>query len=190
VKVDPATLIITASNESKLYGTTFVFTTTQFTTSGLVNGDTVYPLLTSTGAAATATVTSPGPNYPIDVSDALIVNSSGSATVTANYSITYVSGTLTVLAPNVTLTPNSLSDVTYGTQFRRGCTATEPGFTGDWTMGYVWNSSTTANLNDWYFEFTDNEFTLVGTPTNAGSLLSSLSRPRTPPATRAAKPST
>ena len=39
--VNPAALTITANNASKTYGQTVTFAGTEFTTSGLVNGDTV-----------------------------------------------------------------------------------------------------------------------------------------------------
>ena len=55
--VNPAALTITANNASKTYGQTATFAGTAFTTSGLVNGDTVSGVtVTSTGAAATAAV--------------------------------------------------------------------------------------------------------------------------------------
>ena len=49
--VNPAALTITANNASKTYGQTATFAATAFTTSGLVNGDTV----------SSVTETSPGP---------------------------------------------------------------------------------------------------------------------------------
>ena len=55
--VNPAALTITANNASKTYGQTASFPSTAFTTTGLVNGDTVSGVTeTSTGSAATATV--------------------------------------------------------------------------------------------------------------------------------------
>ena len=64
------------------------FAGTEFTTSGLVNGDTVTSVtLTSTGSAATATVA--GSPYPI-------VPSAAVGTGLGNYTISYVNGTLTV----------------------------------------------------------------------------------------------
>src|SRR5205085_2361829 len=84
--VNPAALTITASNQAKTYGQSLALGTTLFTTSGLVIGDTVTGVtLTSSGAAATATVGT----YPI-------VPSNPSGTGLANYTITLVNGTLTV----------------------------------------------------------------------------------------------
>ena len=57
--VNPATLTITANNDSKTYGTLKTFSSTAFTETGLVtaNGDTITGVTeTSTGAAASATV--------------------------------------------------------------------------------------------------------------------------------------
>ena len=55
--VNPAALTITASPRVKTYGSTLTLGTTAFTTTGLVNGDTVtHVTLTSAGGGATATV--------------------------------------------------------------------------------------------------------------------------------------
>src|SRR5262249_54954538 len=96
--VNPAALTITAKDESKTYGTTFTPDgTTQFSTSGLVNGDSVSSgTLTSNGYAATASVA--GSPYPITPSPA-----AGSGL--ANYTINYATGNLTVgqATPSVTV---------------------------------------------------------------------------------------
>src|SRR5205807_5934710 len=71
---------------------TYAFAGTEFTTHAgdLVNGNTVTSVsLSSGGAAMTATVTSPGPDYAITAS-----NAAGSGL--GNYSISYNPGTLTV----------------------------------------------------------------------------------------------
>ena len=91
INVSPAPLTITADNQTKPYGSAFTFTGTEFTTSGLLNGDTVTNVtLTSTGAAATADVS--GSPYSITVSAA-------AGTSLTNYSITYVNGASTVSRP-------------------------------------------------------------------------------------------
>src|SRR5262249_15561985 len=72
------------------------FAGTEFTTSGLVNGDTVTSVsLTSAGAPATATVA--GSPYPI-------VPSAAVGTGLSNYTISYVNGALTLGAQTLTLT--------------------------------------------------------------------------------------
>jgi hypothetical protein len=94
VTVNKAVLTITAASRTKIYGELVTFGTTvpsaDFTVSGLKNSDTVDSItLTSAGAAASATVTSPGPTYPI-------VPSAAVGTGLGNYDISYQNGTLTV----------------------------------------------------------------------------------------------
>ncbi|HEY5999398.1 MAG TPA: MBG domain-containing protein [bacterium] len=102
--VNAAALTITANNLGKVYGTTLTFLGTEFTTLGLLNADAVTSVtLTSTGTAAAALV---GP-YPI-------VPSAAVGTGLANYTITYVNGTLTVNPAALTITANNGSKV-YGT---------------------------------------------------------------------------
>jgi hypothetical protein len=101
--VDPASLTITADSSSKTYGQTVNFAGTEFTTAGLINGNTVASVtLASAGAPASATVDT----YPIVPSDA-------SGTGLGNYTISYVNGTLTVDPASLTITANS-SSKTYG----------------------------------------------------------------------------
>ena len=58
INVTPASLSITANDASKVYGQTLTFAGTEFTASGLVNGDTVTGVtLSSSGAGAAAGVT-------------------------------------------------------------------------------------------------------------------------------------
>ena len=103
--VNPAALTITASSSSKTYGQTSTFAGTEFTTSGLVNGDSVNLVsLSSPGAAATAQVA--GSPYAISASNAL-----GSGL--SNYTISYDPGQLTVNPAALTITASS-SSKTYG----------------------------------------------------------------------------
>jgi hypothetical protein len=86
--ITPAPLTITADSETKAFGQTLTFAGTEFTASGLVNGDVVTSVtLTSAGAEASATVN--GSPYSIIPSDAL-GNGLG------NYEIDYVDGLLTI----------------------------------------------------------------------------------------------
>jgi prepilin-type N-terminal cleavage/methylation domain-containing protein len=99
--VNKAALTITANNSSKNYGATVTFVGTEFTATGLVNGDTVTGVtLTSDGAAATATVS--GSPYSI-------VPSAAVGTGLSNYTISYISGSLTVNPKALTVTANSSS---------------------------------------------------------------------------------
>ena len=100
-------LDITANNRTKTYGATVTFAGTEFTTGAgqLVNGDTVMSVtLTSAGAAGTATVTAPGPNYPILPSAAV-------GTGLANYAVNYVNGTLHINPATVTITAANQSKI-------------------------------------------------------------------------------
>ncbi len=86
--VSQKALTVTANSATKTYGDTVTFAGTEFTTDGLVNGDSVSGVtLTSDGAAATAPVS--GSPYAIVASDA-----AGSGL--DNYTISYTNGSLTV----------------------------------------------------------------------------------------------
>ena len=102
---NPAALTITANSTTKTYGQTKTFAGTAFTTTGLVNGDTVTGVtLTSSGAAATASVAG---------SPFTILPSAAAGTGLGNYTISYVNGTLTVNPAALTITANNASK-TYG----------------------------------------------------------------------------
>lgn len=99
--ISPAPLTITASNAAKPYGQALSFAGTEFSASGLLNGNTVTSVsLTSAGASATAPVA--GNPYTISASNAL-----GSGL--GNYSISYVPGTLTVNPASLTITANDFT---------------------------------------------------------------------------------
>ena len=103
--VEPAALTITAESTSKTYGQAVTLTGTEFTASGLVNGDTITSVtLTSAGAAATAAVA--GSPYAIVVSGAV-------GTGLGNYTISYMNGSLAVQTAPLTITADSTSK-TYG----------------------------------------------------------------------------
>ncbi|HEY2547198.1 MAG TPA: MBG domain-containing protein, partial [Candidatus Acidoferrum sp.] len=131
--VNPAPLTITANNASKNYGAVSTFPSgTGFTTGTLYNADNVASvILTSAGAAATATVTSPGPTYSITPSAA-------TGAGLGNYIITYVNGTLTVNPAPLTITANNASK-TYGT------TVTFAAGTG-FTTGTLYNGDKVASV--------------------------------------------
>ncbi|NEU06748.1 hypothetical protein GZH53_00325, partial [Flavihumibacter sp. R14] len=81
-------LAIRATDRSKTYGDAVTFAGTEFTSTGLINGDAVTALtLNSAGAAATASVA--GSAYSI-------VPSAASGSGLTNYSISYTNGALTV----------------------------------------------------------------------------------------------
>ena len=115
--VNPATLTITANDQSKIYGTVANLGTTAFTETGLVtaNGDTVTGVtLTSPGSGATATVL--GGPYAITPSAA-------AGTGLSNYTIVYDNAPigLTVNPAALTITASDQSK-TYGTIANLGTT--------------------------------------------------------------------
>jgi hypothetical protein len=95
-------LTVTASSTSKTYGQTVTFSGTEFTSSGLVGGETVGTVtLSSVGAPATASVV--GSPYAISPGAA-----TGGTFNAGDYAITYNNGTLTVtLAPLVIAANNA-----------------------------------------------------------------------------------
>ena len=105
-------LTITATNQTKVYGSAAALGTSAFTTSGLLSGDTVTGVtLTSAGAAAGAAVG----NYTI-------VPSAAAGSGIGNYTITYANGTLAVSAKALTITANNQAKA-YGSALDLGTTA-------------------------------------------------------------------
>jgi hypothetical protein len=101
--VNPKALTIRANDTSKTYGGTVTFAGNEFSTEGLVNGNTVTSVtLNSAGAVATAAVGT----YDITPSAAI-----GSGL--SNYTITYTAGILTVNPKVLTIRANDVSK-TYG----------------------------------------------------------------------------
>ena len=90
----PAALTITANDQGMVYGSSLPALTAGY--SGFVNGDTSATLATAPTLTTTATAASPVGSYGIAASGA----------VDANYSITYVGGTLTVTPAALTITAN------------------------------------------------------------------------------------
>jgi len=100
--VQAAPLTITANNNfTKVYGQTESFAGTEFTATGLVNGDTVTSVtLNSAGAPPTA---------PVANSPYLVVPSAATGTGLNNYTITYNAGALAVTKAPLTVIANSVS---------------------------------------------------------------------------------
>jgi len=121
LSINPATLTVTANNANKIYGSTLTYLGTEFTSLGLVNGESIGGItLASAGDAATASVA--GNPYVITASAA-----TGGTFNPNNYTIGYVNGALTVNPATLTYSANTASR-TYG--------ATDPVFTGSVT-GFV-----------------------------------------------------
>ena len=96
--VAQAALTVTANSQTKPYGAALPPLTAGY--SGLVNGDTASSLTTQPTLSTTATASSAVGSYPINVSGA----------VDPNYNISYVQGTLTVVAATTAVSsvaPNS-----------------------------------------------------------------------------------
>ncbi len=121
--VTPAALTIAANNATKAYGAPLPAFTATYT--GFVNGDTPASLTGALACTTTATVASPAGTYPI--------NCSGQTS--ANYTIIYTPGTLTVTAVPLTLSANNATKA-YG--------APLPAFTATYS-GFV-NGDTAASL--------------------------------------------
>ena len=99
-------LTITADDAFKTYGDALAFSGTEFTVSGLLEGDSVDGVtLASAGAAAAADVAS-GP-YPILASDA--VGTGLETEGEPNYDIAYVPGALTVAPAPLTIAADDAS---------------------------------------------------------------------------------
>ena len=94
-----AALTITADNQSSTYGSALPALTASY--SGFVNGDNAASLTTIPTITTTATASSPAGSYPITASSA----------VDANYTISYVVGTLTISKANLTITADNQSIV-------------------------------------------------------------------------------
>jgi len=103
-QITPAALTITANDQAKAFGAALPSLTASY--SGFVNGDTSASLTTQPTLTTTATASSPVGPYPITASGA----------VDANYSISYVSGTLTII-PAIILSPTTLPVATVGVPY-------------------------------------------------------------------------
>ena len=95
--IAPASLTITADDQSKAYGAALPALMVSYT--GFVNGDSANSLTTPPAVTTTATASSGVGSYPINATGA----------VDANYTINYAPGTLTVIPVGLTITANNQS---------------------------------------------------------------------------------
>ena len=110
--VGVASLIITAKNSTKTYGSTQSSTSSSssgFLTSGLKNGEAIGSVTLTYGSGALSATDNVGNTSTITPSAAI-----GGTFTASNYSISYVAGSLTVSAASLTITANVQSK-TYGT---------------------------------------------------------------------------
>jgi hypothetical protein len=135
----PKALTVTANNRTKTYGATVTFAGTEFASSGLVNADTVTSVtLTSAGSASSAAAGT----YSI-------VPSAAVGTGLGNYTISYVSGSLTANKASIGLSASSsVSTSTHGHEVTFTATVTGTGATGTVTFKdgeTILDSSTLSN---------------------------------------------
>jgi len=129
--VTPAPLTVTANPATKVYGQTLALgSSTQFSASGLQNGETIGSVIlaaSNNGGAATAAVA--GSPYLITPSAA-----TGGTFNPANYAVTYINGSLTVTPAVLGVTANNTSQ-RYGTA-TPPLTATFTGFVNGESLGH------------------------------------------------------
>jgi len=129
--ITPAALSITASDASKSYGQTTTFTGTEFTSSGLQNGETIGSVtLSSAGTAATAGVS--GSPYAITAS-----NATGGTFSAGNYTITHSNGALTITPAALFITADDASKTNGQTVTFTGTEFTSSGLRNSETIGSV-----------------------------------------------------
>ncbi|WP_310889077.1 MBG domain-containing protein [Gluconacetobacter dulcium] len=109
--IDPAALTVTALDQASTYGQAPDLGTSQFSTSGLVNGDTVSAVTLATPATGTSNVG----HYGITAAGA-------TGTGLSNYAVTYRGGTLTIDPAALTVTALDQSS-TYGNSPALGSSA-------------------------------------------------------------------
>lgn len=99
-----ANLVITANNQTKVYGNNFTFAGTEFSTTGLAPWDKVN----------SATLNSSGSRVVAPVGTYSILPSAASVTNANHYNISYARGNMVVTRANLTITAKDVSKV-YGT---------------------------------------------------------------------------
>ncbi|WP_216257219.1 MBG domain-containing protein [Polynucleobacter sp. AP-Melu-500A-A1] len=129
--VNPATLTITATNQTSTYGSGIALGNSAFTTSGLVNGNSIASVtLISTGTSNTTNVG----NYAIGISAA----AAAAGTHLSNYAITYVPAVLSITPAPITVTANDQT-TTYGTALALG--------TNSYSVTGLLNGNTLASIS-------------------------------------------
>jgi autotransporter-associated beta strand protein len=111
LSITPAPLTITAGNQSTSYGTPLNLGTSNYSASGLLNGDTLSGVVLQQGGNATVAGTQNAGTYSGSTNGLIASGAFGSAA--SNYNITYVAGVLTVNPKSLTVTANDAS-MTYG----------------------------------------------------------------------------
>jgi len=155
--ISTAALNITANDATKIYGQTTTFTGTEFTSTGLQNGETIgSTTLSSAGAINTANVdTSP---YNINVSAA-----TGGTFNPSNYTVSYQKGTLTVSPATLTYIAN---------QATRAVGEANPALSGSVTGFVLGQTQATATTGTMAFTTPANTTSSAGNYPITGSGLS------------------
>ncbi|HTK20660.1 MAG TPA: MBG domain-containing protein [Mucilaginibacter sp.] len=156
-------LTITANGANKYFGTTLSTATgsTDFSSSGLQNGETIGSVTLTYGAGSAAT--DPVGTYTGSIVPSLPIAAPSSAFLVSNYNITYTAGTLTVLppllpAPVITYsTPNTF---VYGTAI----TSLTPTNTGGAAASYSIDKTLPSGLS-----FDTGTGAISGTPTTTSA---------------------
>ncbi len=157
--INPASLTITADNESKTYGDTYTFNGTEFNATGLIKGtsDSVTSAtLTSAGTVASAAFGT----YPINISNVV-------GTGLSNYNISYNPGTLTVGTKTVTATITAESKQYDGTNTADITSCTVNGAVNGDNLTCTASNGTFSDKNVGNGKTVTADVTLVGT--NAGN---------------------
>ncbi|MBT8584837.1 filamentous hemagglutinin N-terminal domain-containing protein [Polynucleobacter paneuropaeus] len=128
--ITPATLTITANNQTTTYGNALALGTTAFTTNGLVNSDAVTAATLKFSNSATVLATQNAGTYS---NTGGIIASGASGTGLSNYAIVYIPGTLTVNKAVLNVTADAQS-MTYGANALPSLTATISGFANSQTL--------------------------------------------------------
>jgi hypothetical protein len=152
-------LSITANNANKYFGTTLSTVTgsTDFTSSGLQNGETIGSVTIAYNAGSAAT--DPVGTYTGSIVPSAPVAAPLSAFLVGNYSITYTAGTLTVLPPLLpapVITYNTPNTFVYGTAI----TTLTPTNTGGAVASYSIDKTLPSGLS-----FDTGTGAISGTPT-------------------------
>lgn len=140
--ITAAPLTITASTQSKTYGTTLTSATgiTTFTSSGLIGGQTIGSVTITYGTGGTGT--SAVGTYTGQATPSAATGGTFSA---SNYNITYVAGDLVVNAASLTITAANQS-MTYGSSIPT-LTATYSGFVNGDTQATIVTTSATLSTS-------------------------------------------
>ena len=136
VTIGNAPLSITAKDQTKCYGIALTIPGTEFTQVGLLNSD----------AVTSVTLSSPGTASNAAINSYTITASAAQGTGLGNYTITYNTGTLSVVGPSVSA-GSALADVCKG-----GTSAALGGSVGGTASGGTWSDGgaggTFSNPND------------------------------------------